>query len=224
MQELASVPESRLGEDAARAIPAGGPPAPWTTRLRAIVWLHRALPGASDVLPPPLRGRPALPLTIGALVQYADTPVGAYSEVFGSPVLLLRGARLPAIHVPFMAVDLPASVRGGRANWALPKTLATFSGAGTALEARGDGWRVAVDAAVSGPRLPLVSAGRDLQIDPDGHELLTAMTARGLWRAARVDVTTSGPTLPSWLAGGTHRGLVLERATMTFGVPRRAAP
>ena len=196
------------------------PPAPWATRLRAIVWTHRATPDAPGFLAPALRGRRFAPVTIGAFVQYLDTPVGRYSEVFGSPLLLLRSARLPAIHVPFMAVDLLASLRGGRANWALPKTLARFSGAGTSLSARGDDWEVAAEASARGPRLPLVSVARNLQVDEAGRELLTPMRARGVWRAARVDVRTAGSTLPAWLVGGSHRGLVLERASMTFGVPR----
>ena len=223
MQELASVPESRLDAAARERIPSASAPAPWSTRLRAIVWMHRAAPEAASLLPPQLRGRRVLPLTVGAFVQYLDTPVGAYSEVFGSPVVLLRGARLPAIHVPFMAVDLPASVHGGRENWALPKTLATFTGSGTSLRGSGEGWEVGAEAHVRGPRLPLAAVSRDVQIDAAGRELVIPVSSRGLWRAARVDVSTSGPTLPSWLLAGRHRGLVLERARMTFGEPSGSA-
>lgn len=217
--DLASVPESRLGADDRARIPPRSAPAPWSTRLRAVVWVHRASPSAVALLPEALRSRRTLPLTVGAFVQYLDTPVGPYSEVFGSPVVVLR-AGLPAIHVPFMAVDLPASVHGGRANWALPKTLASFSGARTSLRADGDGWTVGADATEHGPRLPLAAVARDVQVDEAGRELVIPVTARGLWRAARVEVRTSGPTLPSWLVGGTHRGLVLHRARMTFGEPR----
>jgi hypothetical protein len=71
----------------------------------------------------------------GALISYADTPVGPYHEVIGM-VIVRHGARL-LVHVPFIAVDSPTSLVGGRVNWALPKTLADFTGeprSGTAFE------------------------------------------------------------------------------------------
>ena len=77
------------------------------------------------LLPAGLTGRAALPLTAAALVAYHRGPVGPYAELLASPVVLADGAG----HVPFIAVDSPASVAGGRANWALPKDLAGFDGA-----------------------------------------------------------------------------------------------
>ena len=65
-------------------------------------------------------------LTIGAMLRYEDTPVGRHAEVMA--VTLIRGRRGPITHCPFIAVDSPASVVGGRANWALAKTLARFEG------------------------------------------------------------------------------------------------
>ena len=74
---------------------------------------------------------------MGAFVHYLDTPVGPYAEVLASPAVLLRGGLLAAAHIPFIAVDSEASVRGGRENWALPKTLARFAFAGGRFGRRG---------------------------------------------------------------------------------------
>jgi hypothetical protein len=123
---LPGVPESTLSDEVRGRLAAGegGPPEPppWSTRVEAVLWWHRARAVAPEVLSPALRGLPTLPLTVAALVRYLDSPVGSYVEVFASPVLVRRGP-VPAISVPFIAVDSIASVAGGRAGWALPKSL-----------------------------------------------------------------------------------------------------
>ena len=90
LQEVSGVPESVLADADAARLPAGSAPAPWETVLDAVVWLHRAAPGAQERLPRELRGRPTLPVTAGALVSYRETPVGPYREVLGTPVLLVE--------------------------------------------------------------------------------------------------------------------------------------
>ena len=170
--DLPSVPESRLdaGTRARLAAGEGGPPAPppWTTTVSAVLWWHRAAPGAVEHLPEAVRGLPHLPITVGALVRYRDSPVGSYSEVFASPVLLRRGFGLPAVTVPFIAVDSLASVVGGRAGWMLPKTLARalWPSDGPA-RVETDDWSVAVSVAPDGPRLPIRGRLPLLQAQPD---------------------------------------------------------
>ena len=61
---------------------------------------------------------------MAGFVEYLDTPVGPYHEVLAGN--LLWTGRLSVSQVPFIAVDSLASVAGGRANWALPKTMADF--------------------------------------------------------------------------------------------------
>ena len=95
------------------------------------MWWHRAAPAASDAVTGSLRGLPVVPLTVAALVRYVDSPVGSYSELVASPVLVRRAA-LPAVSVPFIAVDSWASLVGGRAGWGLPKTMARFRWPGSA--------------------------------------------------------------------------------------------
>lgn len=216
LEEIPGVPESELRD----ALPDRAPPAPWTLVADAIAWVHRATPEALEQVPAAARTKRHVPVTVGAFVRYHDGPVGPYSEVFASPVLLLpRG--VPALTVPFMAVDSLASVRGGRANWSLPKTLAEFVWAsGTEATGRGPGWTVTARARTSGPAFPTASAGLVRQATPDGGRWHTSMRTTAKARVARVTVTAQGPTLDAWLRDGTHLGAVLTGATLRFPPPR----
>lgn len=232
LQHVDGVPESAMGDALAARLPDGSAPAPWETRVQAVVWFHRAAPGAAELLPAPLRSERIVPLTVAAFVRYLDTPVGPYGEILASPVML---ARTPlAASVPFIAVDSLASIHAGRANWALPKTLAAFEwsqpperfGQGP-LSVRGEGthgpaaWSISADATPRRRRLPLrLPMLRDVQLAPDQRELDIAMSLAGRAQLATVAVRSDGPTLPDWLPAGRHRGFVLTDARMTFGAPR----
>jgi Acetoacetate decarboxylase (ADC) len=205
------------------ALSPSAPPAPWATALQAVVWWHRATDAAVDALPERLRGRPRLPVTVAALIRYAETPVGPYHEVLATPVILLE-APLPATTVPFIAVDSLASIAGGRSNWALPKTRARFewSGAGRELAAQGDGWGVAARVRPRGPALPFAAPLRNRQVAPDGAELVTVLRARGRLRLGRAAVEVSGPSRPPWLRAGRHPAVVVPGARLHVDAPRRA--
>lgn len=200
------MPESALAADL--ELPASTPPAPWATRVDAVLWYHRAAPSAASYLPVELAG-PFVPVTAAAFVRYLESPVGPYSEIFASPVILRRGA----LHVPFIAVDSVASVHGGRTHWNLPKTLASFSW-GDALSATGDGWEVSALAAPTGPSFPLVGGMRFAQL---GGTAWVRM--RGKARLGRVLVDSAGPTLPNWLLPGRHRALFISNGSMTITAP-----
>lgn len=227
------MPECELLDGVAAQLPDRSAPAPWETRVQALLWFHRASPAAAAQLPAQLRGERALPITIGGFIRYLDTPVGPYSEVLASPLLLARPP-LPAAFVPFIAVDSLASIHGGRANWALPKTLAAFEWSAppeqlgtSAFRIRAEGthgpssW--SVDAAVAPRRrgLPVRFPLRDLQLTPDGRELDIPMTVRGRAQLATIELTSRGPSLPQWLLSGRHQAVFLPAARMTFGAPRR---
>jgi hypothetical protein len=221
LQEVHGVPESALADDDAARMPGASAPAPWNTVLDAVVWFHRAAPGAADRLPAPLRGRRALPVTVGALVRYAETPVGPYHEVLASPVLL-SGSRGPEAAVPFIAVDSLPSVHGGRENWALPKTLARFDWperprGGFELDAEGDGWSVHASVRPRPRKLPLAAVLRNRQVTPAGEEIVFGSRMRGAARIATVELETRGPTLPGWLRSGRHPALVIEGAAVHVG-------
>lgn len=218
------VPEAALPPDTLAALPDASPPPPWKLRLDAILWVHPAAAGAEEAVPPAVRGR-HLPFTFGGFVRYADTPVGPYHEVFGSPVaLVVRGVAMGT--VPFMVVDSLASIRGGRENWSLPKTLGTFSwdGDGDVARAEGDSpagpWSIAARARPRGPAFPFWSPAWNRQAMPGGGVLRVGARSRGRARMAMVTVESDGPSLPSWLVPGEHLGLVLRGARMRFGSPR----
>lgn len=220
---IPGVPEAQLAPDVLAALPPDSPPAPWDLRLDAILWMHGAGEAAPGVVPAALRGR-HLPLTFGGFVRYHDTPVGPYGEVFGSPVaLVVRGLAMGT--VPFMVVDSLASIRGGRENWSLPKSLGTFAWEGDdAVRAEGDSpagtWSIAARAAPKGPAFPVLGPAWNRQALPDGRVLRVRASARGRARMATVVVESAGPSLPSWLLPGEHPGLVLRGARMRFGTAK----
>jgi Acetoacetate decarboxylase (ADC) len=216
LQQVEGVEESALPDDDAARLPGASAPAPWDTLLDAVVWFHRAAPGAADRLPEALRGRKALPVTVGALIRYRETPVGPYREVLASPALLL-GPRGPEAAIPFIAVDSLSSVHAGRENWALPKTLARFEWPepphkGFEVDAEGRGWSVHATVRPRRRRLPFAATSRNRQVTPAGQEITFDSRWRGRARLASVELETRGPTLPGWLRSGRHPALVLDGA------------
>jgi len=159
---------------------------------------------------------------IGGLVSYSQTPVGAYSEVFGA-VGLRRGRRVLGT-VPFMAVDSRRSLVGGRGNWSLPKCLAEFSGSPEAGHrvASGAGWTVRVDVRPFGPRFPVVARGTIVQPWPDGERRTAVLRGRGRARLAVVTVAVESDdgALATWLRPGRHLGAVLSQTRFTLGEAR----
>ena len=216
-----SVPEAVLAPDVAARLPDQPARAPWTCRLCSVFWVHRALPGARDCLPAAWRGRGTLPVTLAAFVRYEATPVGPYSEVLASPLTLLAPG--PAGHVPFIAVDSLASVLGGRANWALPKVLASVAWERGHVRGAGDDWSVEAAVRVRPRAFPVAATARDLRVREDGTEVVAAVRGSGVAQLASVDVRVAGPSLPAWLASGRHPAVVLRDATVHVG-PARPRP
>lgn len=216
------VPESALAAGLAARLPETVPGPPWHCRVEVVIWCHRASGAAIDALPAPLRSRATGPLTIGMMVRYLDSPVGAYTEIAASSHLV-RGRPLRA-HVPFIAVDSFASLHAGRTNWAMPKAWADFAGHpadGTPMSGSGDGWRVGVTPHAYGPRLPLAAASGVEQVRADGSSLSMPVRLAGLGRLARVDTdVTSTGALAQWLRPGRHTGVLISRARLTVGAPR----
>lgn len=218
------VPETTLGAALLRRLPAISLPAPWDLTCEAVVWFHRPGPAARDALAPALRGARPL-LVAGALVRYRGTPVGAYDEVLG--MVVAAGRRpLPWGSVAFMAVDSESSLVGGRVNWGMPKSLATFGGGSesgvprTALGADAVRWRVAAVPDAHGPRLPVRARLLARQVLASGAVGDSRLRGRGRARAARVtvEVESDGP-LPGWLRPGRHPGAVVSDAFFRLSPP-----
>ena len=188
------LPETTVPVEVLARLPAGSPPPPWRLRAWSVVWLSRGTV--------PVSGHRTVPVTLGAVVDYLDSPVGPYREVFAG--VLLRRLGLPAVHVPFIAVDSLPSLRAGRVHWRLPKTLAGFTGSlGEGVRVDGAGWSVEVAARAYGPPLPVAAPVRAEQGDRR-----TLVTVRGTIRAALVTVDAAGPAIGPWLGCGRHAGFV----------------
>lgn len=202
------LPESALPAAQLRALPSDVAPAPWTCRARALTWLQRASTPDQEWY-----GRPT-GLSVVSFVEYLDTPVGPYHEVLAAAVLR-RGTGL-AGQIPFIAVDSAASVLGGRANWALPKTLARFDGelARARIAATGDGWSVAVRPVSSGAGHLRMITGRSvpvrLRFSAVGALGRYRTTLRATSRVVRIRAEVDGPTIGPWLGSGNRIALLSE--------------
>lgn len=221
---VAGVPETHVSDALLARLPSDAAPAPWTCEADAVVWYTRGGTAATEALPASLRPHARGLAVIGGLVRYHSTPVGPYDEVFG-----LVGSRTgvkPWGSVAFMSVDSERSLVGGRANWAMPKTLGAFHGvigtdeAVTVSGADGTRWRVGVTATGYGPWLPVRTGGLCRQEFPGGRVGDSRMTGRGRFRPAvvHVDVESDGP-LADWLRPGRHLGAVIRSATFSLTSP-----
>jgi hypothetical protein len=212
-----------LSEQVVARLPENLAPAPWTCECESVMWSVRPTRAAAGALPSGIAD--ARPLgVIGGMVSYRDTPVGHYDEVLGAVAfrqgLALRGT------VSFMAVDSETSIVGGRANWAMPKTLAQFSGgigSGQEITARGaleSPWSVSATPKAIGPAVPVRSSLVVLQQFADGDVRSSKLTAKGRARPALVTVETdTTSTLGQWMRPGRHLGAIIESMTFTLGEP-----
>ena len=216
LHRVPGVLESRLDPAVASRLPSATPPPPWDTTVDAVLWTHRATAAASRVLPQAVRSRRVARLAIAGFVRYRGTPVGAYDELLASPTLVRGG--LLRLHVPLIAVDSLASVHAGRAHWALPKTLAVFSGAPaarSAVEARGPGWSLRVGISARGPTVPAWMRVSLAQARAAGELVTFPVTFRGSVQLARVEVTVSdSASFADWLRPGRHLGVLLRDVSM----------
>jgi Acetoacetate decarboxylase (ADC) len=213
------LPESSLLAADLAALPSSSADAPWTCTARAVTWIQRARTPQFD-----WEGRP-LPLAMVTFVEYLDTPVGSYSEILAGAVLRPGPGvgRVPATQVPFIAVDSLASVHGGRANWALPKTMASFELdlPSARAHATGDGWSVDVRPLRPRPLAPtwnLPVRGAFRAVGPLGRY---TTSLRSTCRPALVRSEVTGPVLAKWLGSGTHLAFVLS-GQMTISAPKPA--
>lgn len=230
--QLSGVPGSSLTDDELAQLPPDSAPAPWKISASALIWVGRpdaaARAAIADVVPDEISRGATLVSTVGALINYLYTPVGRYSEIIGM-VIYRRGATVFG-HVPFIAVDSPVSVVGGRTNWALPKTLATFEGRPAdrvPLSAEGPSWRVDATARASRIPLPVVSPKlmSMVQLAPHGALWSVRPSAYGMARPARVDVRiTSEAGLADWFPVGTCTGALGARLHASLDRPAEQLP
>jgi hypothetical protein len=228
--QLPGVPETALSPRALETLPRTAQPAPWRVIARVLLWMGRpdeaARAAIEAAVPLEVREDATPTSVIGGLIRYEATPVGGYREVVG--IVIYRRGRSIFGHVPFIAVDSPASVVGGRTNWALPKTLASFTGgpADTAtMAAVGADWRIEATARLGRPPLPVFAPKLVplVQLGPRGSIYAVRPGGYGLVRRARVEVHVDAqPTLRDWFPAGACSGMLLTRLIAVFdpAVPR----
>ncbi|MGE4427082.1 MAG: acetoacetate decarboxylase family protein [Solirubrobacteraceae bacterium] len=216
--EIPAIPESAMTDELAMALPTDPAPAPWDLVARSLVWWGRSGRGARDLVPPQIRRGGRTVGRIGAFVRYQSTPVGSYDEIIGA--IAVRRGRGAVAHIPFIVVDSPASVLGGRANWLLPKGLASFSGdPGADMTAHGDGWHVRATVRSFGPALPVNAAGGMFE-QLDGYGVVHRSRMGRVRVRARLAVVTAevegSEELRSTVPDGRCIGAVLERFETTL--------
>ena len=211
VREVPGIRGTELAPEIVERLPVSAPPAPWRLRASGCLWVAPAPRCAGAALQKGIAGRP---LAVGGMfVAYEETPVGPYNEIIGFVALRRRWS--VAAHIPFIAVDSADSVVGGRANWSLPKTLATFSGHPVrerAIRGDHDDWQVTAQAQALGPVLPAAWRFTLVQARAVGYEERSHGRARGRLRPALVQVRASGVReLTGWLHSGRYPGAIIER-------------
>ncbi|MGX9672901.1 acetoacetate decarboxylase family protein [Mycobacterium sp. HM-7] len=221
----AGVRETELDKSIESSLPPNRAPAPWIGGGHGIWWGRRVSADGAAVLKrqlPETIQRDATPVAVlGFLLNWTDTPVGQYGEI-GALVVMRRRYSVFG-HVPFIAVDSPASLVGGRDNWAIPKTLATFDGdpgRDAVASTHGNGFAIRTERRAMGPVLPAAAAKvlRLVQARPDCTLLSSRPTTAMMWRPARFAVAIeAGPELSSWFPQGECSGIVVRAMRASTG-------
>lgn len=214
-------------------------PAPWA--LRGEGWL---LPFRLDV--PALRAATHLPAERAAqleplpgvgsllvLVDYHASPVGPYHELLVVPGTLpfADGRRYPTID-RIMVSSWPSTV-SGRANWGIPKDLATFTWVRSAGSSRTDAISVAVDdrpaarfrlrrgrAHLPSPLASLPASTRTLAQRWRGSDHLTRLEGGGrVGRGRLLDAWVDPELVPAIVDGRPGPVLHVSRFELDFPVP-----
>jgi hypothetical protein len=89
--------------------------------------LPRGLVESRAFAPPELAGRYSGLYSVVVVVDYEDTPVGAYREIFIAPGAYRFFDGRKYLSITKIYVSTMASVVNGRANWGIPKELADFA-------------------------------------------------------------------------------------------------
>ncbi|QIS14022.1 acetoacetate decarboxylase family protein [Nocardia arthritidis] len=153
-----SIPEARLTDSMIARAPRESNTAPWRVRADGfVVWFSGADPKDRNLLTPALDYDATLLGKVSWFAHY-QSDLGPYNELAG----VLNYGRTGGAHmtIPFLPVDSGVSMRSARERWAMPKTLAEFSGGvpapGKTISARGAGWEVSITSKLRGTRIPVI--------------------------------------------------------------------
>lgn len=225
VEAAAGLPETRLPEGLLARLPDSVAPAPWRTCCDVVTWLHPVDAAAAELFPPPIRPREAA-LVAWALVRYAETPVGPYSEIAATVIPADEEANGVG-HIPFIVVDSLPSIVGGRANWLLPKSLGSFDWSPEPAivniepeEPATPWWSMVVSVRADESAAPtdISLPNRLRQASIDGHVGRLESTLTGSLRPATVEVMgkADGP-LSALLRPGRYDGSQLRDCSFDVG-------
>jgi hypothetical protein len=217
----AGLPETVLPAELIARLPDASTvaPAPWATRCHVVSWLHQVDADALGTFPEPIR-RDGLSVVAWALVRYDETPVGPYNEIAAT---LLPDDGIG--HIPFIVVDSLPSIVGGRANWLLPKALASFDWSDdhravtvNPSQPATPTWSVSVRIEPTGDPTPLTIPSQLQQVATDGYVGGCEGTMEGAMRSATVTVEghAEGP-LAALLKPGRYDGTMQTDCAFTCG-------
>ncbi len=220
-------------------------PAPWKLRGWAVLCFCLFRPSAAATPPSPLFHYPAFGFLgrIGVLaaVQYHESPVGAYDEVFASPGTVLTAAMRPwtaSQTITRMYVTSPHSAVCGRGNWGLPKMTADIAvqagrrdrksrprdvTASLALGSR-QAWKLRIRP--FGPAIPAATNALGIRLAQAvfGGILITPILAFGRIRLARLrELRSFWPAMPARSRIAPFLCLYVPRFRLYFPKPRYRA-
>jgi hypothetical protein len=219
--QAAGLPETRLPYELLAKLPTSVAGAPWRTKCEVVTWMHPVDDAAIEVFPDAIRPE-SIALVAWALVRYEDTPVGPYSEIAAT---LIPNGEDGYGHIPFIVVDSLASIVGGRANWLLPKALASFTWSedGRSVDAASDqpetpAWSMRIEFQPSGEASPLSIPNHVQQVTTDGVVRRFDGSINGSMTAATVVVAghADGP-VAALLRPGSYDGSIMADCEFDVG-------
>jgi hypothetical protein len=152
-----------------------------------------------------------------AFVDYRPPGVLVYRELLmARPV---RAGATPAVRITDIWVDSESSRDGGRALWAIPKELATFTVDGDTWSMSVDGAPVASASFHRGRRVPMPLPARFRASQPrEGSVVLTPVRGRARVTLASARWTFEGSAALAFLSGTRpFLSLVLTDFRISFG-------
>ena len=204
------------------------PPPPWNLRGEAAILAApvRVADARRFDVPAGARLLSAGGWTLGGvlLARYDETATLPYHELIVFSGLALAGGR-PGFVVSHIYVDSPASVRGGREIWGLPKELASFTWSPKDVRVEQDGRPLlAARLRRRAPRLvlPLVAPVAGDRAGVTVHAAGTGRMRAAL-ALARLEVPPASPFAGLGL-DGSRAGVAGDRLDLRFPGARPAGP
>lgn len=173
-------------------------------------------------------------INLTMFVNYKSSPVGPYRELLYIPGVFLGGGQAPFFSISKIYVDSISSTVSGRANWGIPKEMASFRlerahGNEVVSVIKDDKEFVSYDLKAFGPKLPIAvnlfppSLRRFGQL-LDGKFFKYVFDGKGYMQLAKVNNLQSDRGLfPDLRARSPFLSLSITNFSLRFPVPESVA-